>query len=189
MIDVCERNIIMRKIVMTALAFVLVSGCAYTQHSFAGNPEHDKTHLQSEDVQNDDAYKLYNANTNSMVDIDKALARARVRGTKIIVVMGANWCHDSIGFAARMDKPEFKALIEQNYELVYVNAGTKPGQKDQNRAVSKRFGVKKIVGTPTIFIARPDGTVLNPDSAGYWRNAYSIPEDMSYAYLAYYADK
>jgi len=184
----------MRKIVIGALAFVLVNGCAFTPHSFAGNPKNDETHPQSENAQDDhaqgdDRYKLYTADTDSMVDIDKALARARVRGTKIMVVMGANWCHDSIGFAARMDKPEFRALIEQNYELVYVSVGTEPRQNDQNRAVSKRFGVEKIVGTPTIFIARPDGSVLNPESAGYWRHAYSIPEDMSYAYLAYYADK
>jgi len=179
----------MRKIVMGTLAFVLVSGCVFTPSSFAGSPKNDGTHRQSEDGQSEDVYRLFNDDTDPMVDIDKALVRARVRGTKIMVVMGGNWCHDSTGFTARMDKPAFRALIEKNYELVYVNAGTRPRQKDQNRAVSKRFGVAAIAGTPTVFIVDIDGTVLNPDSAGYWRYADSIPEDMSYAYLAYYADK
>jgi len=161
-----------------------MSGYVFTPSSFAGSPKSDGIHGQSEN-----ASKPFNNDTDPMVDIDKALVRARLRGTKIMVVMGGNWCHDSLGFAARLDKPEFQALIEKNYELVYVNAGEKPRQKDQNRAVSKRFGIAAIAGTPTVFIVRADGTVLNPDSAGYWRYADSIPEDMSYAYLAYYADK
>ena len=64
-----------------------------------------------------------------MADVDAALARAGVRGTKALIVIGADWCHDSRGMAARLDKPEFQTLIADNYELVYVSAGTNPGQK------------------------------------------------------------
>ena len=190
----------MRKISMIILASVMlsatagVSGYAYAQESRAqesraqesraNKPAGTKSYAQA-----DAAYKPYDADANSMVDIDKALARARVRGTKVMVVMGANWCHDSRGFAARLDKPKFRSLIADNYELVYVSAGTNPWQNDQNRDVSKRFGVDAIEGTPTVFITTSDGTVLNADSAGYWRRADSIPVDMSYAYLDMYAKK
>lgn len=192
----------MRKILIGSLATILMSGCTHVQseaqssskatapnfkigdHSHAAKAKPEKPHVQ---VHRE--YKPYNAAADSMVDIDQALARARVRGTKVMVVMGANWCHDSRGFAARMDKPEFRSLIKDNYEIVYVSAGTDPGQKDQNRVVSKRFGVDAIEGTPTIFITKPDGTILNTDSAGYWRRADSIPTDMSYAYFDMYAGK
>jgi len=172
----------MRKISMVILASVMFSGCAHAQDGHADKPTDTKPHVQT-----NAAYKLYDADANSMVDIDKAMARAKIRGTKVMIVMGANWCHDSRGFAARLDKPKFQTLIADNYELVYVSTGTDLGQKDQNRDVSKRFGVDAIVGTPTVFITAADGTVLNADSAGYWRNAESIPVDMSYAYLDMYA--
>jgi len=174
----------MRRIFIATLATLMLSGCAHAQNNHI-----DETTDAIPHVQTNAAYKLYDADANSMIDIDKALARARVRGTKVMVVMGANWCHDSRGLAARLDKPAFQTLIADNYELVYVSAGTDPGQNDQNRAVSKRFGVEAIVGTPTVFIATPDGTVLNGDSAGYWRNAASVPVDMSYAYFDMYAKK
>lgn len=174
----------MRKIFIATMATVLMSSCAHAEDHHGDKKTDAKPHVQT-----DAQYKPYNADANSMVDVDKALARARVRGTKVMVVIGANWCHDSRGFAARMDKPEFQTLIENNYELVYVSAGTDPGQKDQNRDVSKRFGVDAIEGTPTVFIATPDGKVLNEDSAGYWRRADSIPTDMSYAYFDMYAKK
>jgi len=174
----------MRKIFLITLATVMLNGCALAQDSHT-----DETADAIPHVQTNAAYKPYDADANSMVDIDKALARARVRGTKVMVVMGANWCPDSRSLAARLDKPKFQTLIADNYELVYVSAGTDPGQKDQNRDVSKRFGVDAIVGTPTVFIAMPDGTVLNEDSAGYWRHAESLPVDMSYAYFDMYAKK
>lgn len=178
----------MSKIFLTALATVMISGCAHAQEGHAANPADSAADVKPHIQANAD-YKPYDADANSMVDVDKALARARVRGTKVMVVIGANWCHDSRGFAARLDKPEFQTLIEDNYELVYVSAGTDPGQKDQNRDVSKRFGVDAIEGTPTVFIATADGTVLNEDSAGFWRRADSIPVDMSYAYFDMYAKK
>ncbi|PHQ60073.1 MAG: protein-disulfide isomerase [Robiginitomaculum sp.] len=182
MLGTGKRDNFMRKILMITLASMMFSGCAYAQEGHADKSTDAKPHIQA-----NAAYKLYDADANSMVDIDKAMARARIRGTKVMIVMGANWCHDSRGFAARLDQPKFQTLVADNYEVVYVSAGTDSGQKDQNRDVSKRFGVDAIVGTPTVFIAAADGTVLNADSAGYWRNAESIPADMSYAYLDMYA--
>ena len=171
----------MRKIGMTLLACSLLSGCAHAaEHKPAPKSSYAKMHAE---------YKVYNADTNAMADVDAALARATAKGTKAMIVMGANWCHDSRGFAARMARPEFQTLVQENYEIVYVSAGTNPGQKNQNQDVSKRFGVDQIEGTPTVFIVDGTGKVLNADSAGYWRRADSIPTDMSFAYFDMYAKK
>ena len=182
----------MRTLFIGLIAAAIISGCAHAQAGQTPDRFNEQSNKQTNTkshLPDNSAYRVYHADGNSMDDIDKALSQARNRNTKLMVVMGANWCHDSVGFAARMDKPRFKSLIKKKYELVYVNAGTQPRQKDQNRAVSKRFGVAAIAGTPTVFIVDADGIVLNPDSVGYWRYADSIPEDMSYAYLSYYADK
>jgi len=174
----------MRKLITIFAACAMLASCAYAQEQHDAAPAAQTSHaaLNAE-------YRVYNADANSMADVDAALQRAGARGTKALIVMGANWCHDSRGMAARLDKPEFKTLIADNYELVYVSAGTNPGQKNENRDVSQRFGVDQIEGTPTVFIVKADGTMLNPDSAGYWRRADSIPVDMSYAYLDMYAKK
>lgn len=174
----------MRALFTSLFAASVLSACAHAGETSAPKPKAASSHaaLYSD-------YRVYIASADSMADVDAAIKRAQRAGTKAMIVMGANWCHDSRGFAARLDRPEFKALIAQYYELVYVNAGGKPGQKNQNRTISKRFGVDQIEGTPTIFIVRGDGTVINADSAGYWRRAASIPTDMSYAYFDMYAKK
>ena len=184
----------MSKFILVFFATLVMSACAHADdsHKTKNSPitaQVKEALSTKKHAPSNEAYKPYNADADSMVDIDKAMINARQRGTKVLVVMGANWCHDSRALAARFDKPAFKTLIQDNYELIYVSAGTKPGQKDQNRAVSKRFGVDAIEGTPTVFIALPDGTVLNQDSAGFWRRADAIPEDMSYAYFDMYGHK
>ncbi len=155
-------------------------------HNLAHKLEH--RHEKPRFISNPD-YTPYDLKADAMANVDAALARAQENGHKVIVVMGANWCHDSRGFAARMDKPAFKALLADHYEVVYVGVGEKPGQKDQNRAVSQRFGIDQITGTPTVFILDKDGNWLNRESTNYWRHAEAIPDDMSYAYLEHYARK
>lgn len=175
----------MRKIIIALMGASLMSGCAHAQD----NPHKTAPKHTSSFAKMHSEYRVYNADIDAMAAVDAALLRAGERGTKALIVMGANWCHDSRGLAARLDSPEFQSLIKDNYELVYVSAGTNPGQKNQNQDVSKRFGVDAIEGTPTVFVTNMDGFVLNADSAGYWRRADSIPTDMSYAYFDMYAKK
>lgn len=166
--------------VVVLLSMVFLSGSGFadeTKHKVHAS-ERAKTELRP-----------YDSKADAMKAVDEALAHATLNNTKALIVMGANWCHDSRALATRFDTAEFKALIAQNYELVYVSAGTNPGQNNENKAVSKRFGIENIEGTPTVFIATPNGDVLNADSAVYWRNAHEIPSDMTLAYLEHYALK
>ncbi len=178
----------MRKASIMIAMCCVMTACAHTPaHKPMEKGAHGKAKSSHGQMFAD--YKVYDADRDSMADVDTAIAKAKARGTKAMIVMGANWCHDSRGFASRMAKPTFQTLIQDNYELVYVSAGTEPRQKDQNTDVSKRFGVDQIEGTPTVFIVNGEGEVLNADSAGFWRRAASIPTDMSYAYLNMYAKK
>lgn len=176
----------MRILLITLSAILLNFGVACAQDS----PEagHGPNGVHATERVHDDP-RPYDGDRDAMADVDAALAMAELRGTKALIVMGANWCHDSRALAGRFEQPEFQTLIAENYELVFVSAGTKPSQNNQNRDISKRFGVEKIAGTPTIFITKADGSVLNSESTGYWKRAESIPVDMSYAYFNYYAQK
>ena len=141
-----------------------------------------KTVVAHDDHDNDP--RPYDENSNAMLDVDAALMAAAANDKKVLVVLGANWCHDSRGLAAKFQKPEAASLIEEAYELVYVDVG----QRDRNLNIGARFGVPTLYGTPTVLILSSDGILLNTDSVHDWRTAYSKPYDETLAYFQSFAE-
>jgi hypothetical protein len=108
---------------------------------------------------------------NVMADVDATLARAKAGNKLALVVLGANWCHDSQGLAAHLDTPEMQDIIARKYELVKIDVGLFEHGVD----VVRRFGQPVIYGTPTVFVIDPEnGHVLNRKSMHQWRAAASI---------------
>ncbi|MEL7018848.1 MAG: serine hydrolase [Pseudomonadota bacterium] len=131
----------------------------------------------------DDEPRPYDPSRNAMADIDATLALAREEGRKTLIVLGANWCHDSRGLAAKFEKPRFKTLLDEHYALVYVDVG----KRDRNLDVPKRFDVHGVVGTPNVLILDQNETLLNRSTVSKWRRADSIPDDEAYAYFQAFA--
>ncbi|MEH6701716.1 thioredoxin family protein [Parasphingorhabdus sp.] len=121
----------------------------------------------------------FEKSANATEQVDAALARAEIADKKVIVVMGANWCHDSRGLAGWFAEPRFAAMLAAKYEIVYVDVG----QKDRNIDIGQRFGIKSIKGTPTVLVLSPDGALLNRKSAPKWRDAASREEEDIFAYF------
>jgi thiol-disulfide isomerase/thioredoxin len=121
----------------------------------------------------------FDADAPAMAEVDAALARARTRGAKTLVVLGANWCHDSRGFAWRLTQPEVAPLIAESYEVVFVDVGF----RDRNLDIARRFGVDGIRFTPTVLVVSPEGALLNPDSVEHWRTASTASTDEVADYL------
>lgn len=138
-----------------------------------------------EATHHDDNPRPFDESRNAMMDVDAALAAASISGRNILLVLGANWCHDSRGLAANFERPELAAVIEDNYELVWVDVG----RRDRNLDIAARFGVFEVLGTPTVLIVSPDGNLLNVDSVHDWRNAASIPYDETLAYFQDFTPK
>jgi hypothetical protein len=115
--------------------------------------------------------------------IDAGVQRASREGKLLLVVLGANWCHDSTEFAARMAQAPFAELLQQRYESVLVNVG----DMTQVRPLMARFGEAAIYGTPTVLVVEPEsGQVLNGDSIWRWRDTSQIPAaDTAAAFSAY----
>jgi thiol-disulfide isomerase/thioredoxin len=113
---------------------------------------------------------LYDPARTASADVDAALARARTSNKRVMLAMGANWCHDSKALAGWFETPRFKAMLAAQYELVYVDVG----MKNRNIDIAQRFGIKAIKGTPTL---------LNKKDAPGWRNAASRSEDEVFAYF------
>ena len=94
----------------------------------------------------------YNEKADASADVDRALARAKVSGKRVMIKMGGNWCGDCRILQATMDLPEMKAFLSKNFEMVSVDVG----HMDKNLQVPARYGVTtKLEGVPAIFVVDP----------------------------------
>lgn len=125
----------------------------------------------------------YDAAADGWADLNSTLAAAKQSGKPAIIVMGANWCHDSRGLAFHFENEVFRAEhLTPYFEQVYIDVG----EKNRNIDIAQHLGVDNIVGTPTVFVVSPDGDVQNLETAPTWRNAASRSKDEIIAYFKAY---
>ncbi len=141
----------------------------------------DKDHHDAH--HSDDNPRPFDETSNATMDVDAALASAQISGKRVLLVLGGNWCHDSRGLAGKFQQAELSAVINDHYELVYVDVG----HRDRNLHIAERFGVAQIFGTPTILILSPMSDLLNEASVHDWRTADSKPYDETLAYFERFA--
>ena len=110
----------------------------------------------------------------------KALDRAEASDRLALIVLGANWCHDSRALAARLYRSPLAETIEANYELVLVDVGF----YENGRDVLHEFGVHHYYATPTVLVVDPASErLVNSEDRHQWRNAYNISMADSVAYF------
>ena len=132
--------------------------------------------------------RSYTVSEDPGADVDAALMRAAEGGKRVLLVMGANWCHDSRALAGWLETERFAALIERKYELVFVNVGMPQTDDGHNIAIAQRFGLEDLPGTPNLLIVTAEGELVNAGTATTWRNAASREEDAIYDELVMLAD-
>lgn len=130
----------------------------------------------------DDDIRPFDESADAVADVTAALERARGAGHRVIIVLGGNWCHDSIGFASHMASEAMQPVLE-HYELVYVDVG----MRNRNQDIPARFGLPVIYATPTILVVDPVLGLVNGPSAHDWGNAYSRPTSDAVEYFTTYA--
>lgn len=166
-----------------ALAFALalsLSGCV-TVNNYA---EDEADEAEAQATPDHPEARMYIVTENPMAEVDAALASAAENDTRLLLVMGANWCHDSRALAGWLGTERFAALVEEHYELVFVNIGLPQTGDAHNLNIAQRFGVNEIPGSPNLLVVTPEGILVNRDSATSWRDAASRSEDAIYEELA-----
>lgn len=127
----------------------------------------------------------YDPTEDAASELEFRLKGTAISGKKLLIIMGANWCHDSAALANLIDSPRFVGMITQKYEVLFVDAGVPQTGNGRNLDIARRFGIKKIKGTPTVLVVSPEGKLLNSKKdAASWRNAASRDEDAIYHYFA-----
>lgn len=121
----------------------------------------------------------FDEKADAKAQVDAAIRRAYDQDKGVIVVFGANWCHDSRALAGWFATDRFKTMLGERYEIVWVDVG----QKDKNLDLARRFGLDGISGTPTVLVLDGAGNPLNIKDAPKWRNASTRSEASIYRYF------
>lgn len=125
--------------------------------------------------------KPFQPSDDIMGDVDAVLARAKAEDKLAMIVMGANWCHDSMGLFDHFKDPVLTATLENNYEMIFVDVG----YLEHGKEVIQRFGQPVIYGTPTVLIVDPDTEeLLNRESMHRLRESASMDIDEARQYFA-----
>ena len=156
---------------MLRIAFALFAAPMALQPAAYAAPEAVPAHPEA---------RPFDAKANAKAEVEAALARATAANKMTLIVMGANWCHDSRALAGWFAQPRFAAMLLSRYELVFVDVG----YRDRNIDIARRFGITSIKGTPTVLILNSDGKLLNKKDAPTWRNAASRSQDAIYRAFA-----
>jgi len=115
-----------------------------------------------------------------MADVRNALSAARDSDKLVLVVMGANWCHDSRALASRLYLEPLNTLIDEHYETVFVDVGF----LDKGKDVISSIGPPVYYATPTVLIMDPvSGRLVNADNRHQWGDAYNISMEESLEYF------
>lgn len=113
--------------------------------------------------------------------LDDVLARAKREEKLALIVLGANWCHDSKAFVKRLADPDVKALLDDHYTVQLVNAG----YFEAGYSLVTRFDLPVYTHTPTVLIVDPQTKqLINRDDHFIWRDAYKTDAAQTAAYLA-----
>ncbi len=127
---------------------------------------------------------LFNPSDDQLADVRQALVRAGDKDRRALVVLGANWCHDSRALAARLFRQPLADVIDEHYELVLVDVGYYESGWD----VTRQFGVANYYATPTVLIVDPTTSQLvNDEDRHIWGNAFNISESESVEYFERWA--
>ena len=127
---------------------------------------------------------LFQPSVDPLSDVQQALSRAGDGDRRALVVLGANWCHDSRALASRLHQSPLAEVIQQHYELVFVDVGF----YEKGRAVTQQFGVAHYYATPTVLIIDPlNGQLVNDEDRHIWGNAFNIDMSSSVQYFEKWA--
>jgi len=129
--------------------------------------------------------ELYLPTNNSMVDLAASLDSAQKSNRLLLVVLGANWCHDSRALASRLFEGPLSTTINKHYEVLFVDVGYLEKGKD----VITSLGIPVYYATPTVLIVDPvSRRVINAQNRHQWGHAASIGMQESVEYFQLFAD-
>ena len=114
---------------------------------------------------------IYTPTVHPLTIAKSALARAQAENKYTLLVLGAQWCHDSRGLAETFSNNQMQGILNQNYVTEFIDVGF----LEDRRELTEYVGYPTYFATPTVLIIDPKTKQLvNLDSLSIWQNAASV---------------
>ncbi|MBF7073286.1 thioredoxin family protein [Glaciecola sp. MH2013] len=105
------------------------------------------------------------------------LQKASAENKYALIVLGAQWCHDSRGLAASFSDAKMQSILQTQYQTQFIDVGF----LEDRRIITEYLGYPTYFATPTVLIVDPNTkTLVNIDTLNIWQNAASVELDTFY---------
>lgn len=117
------------------------------------------------------SHYVFTATDNPMLQAQTALRKASAENKYALIVLGAQWCHDSVGLAERFSTDKMQTVLSERYVTQFIDVGYLQDRRD----ITSLVGYPNYFATPTVLIVDPNSnTVMNMDSLKKWQSAGSV---------------
>lgn len=128
----------------------------------------------------------YSPEDNAAKALFESRQRAIEQNKRLLVVLGAQWCHDSRGLAAQFSSEQMQKIIQNDYEVKFIDVGL----LEDRRAITTQFNYPTYYATPTVMVIDPKtNALLNADSMDKWAFADSVPSEDYVEYFGAFRNK
>jgi len=115
---------------------------------------------------------IFSPVTDLSQQVNQTLTAAKTQNKKALLVLGAQWCHDSKGLAKNFSTPQMQKILTENYQVLFVDVG----YLEKGFDLVKQFNIPIYYGTPTVMVVEPNSAkVLNRSSMKKWLSADKVP--------------
>ncbi|RDV24498.1 thioredoxin family protein [Alteromonas aestuariivivens] len=113
--------------------------------------------------------------------VASALQNAEASDKPLLLIIGADWCHDSRALAGQLQSETVKQLVDEHYSLAILDAGWLRNLS----GVLTQFGHPAYFGTPTMMVIDADSRkVVNFSTLQRWQSAHNESADSLKNYLS-----
>lgn len=117
---------------------------------------------------------VYTPSTNPMLQATNTLATAKADNKYALIVLGSQWCHDSVGLAQQFSTPQMQAILSDRFATQFIDVAYLEDRRD----ITNLVGYPNYFATPTVLIVDPTtNTVMNTDTLTIWQSADSVELD------------
>lgn len=114
---------------------------------------------------------VFKPNPDLMLSIDKTQTKALKEDKLLLLVLGAQWCHDSTGLAENFSTTKMQTILTERFETLFIDVG----YFEDRHNIVQRYGYPAYFGTPTVLVIDPKThALLNRNTLPKWQNAHSI---------------
>ncbi|WP_421132404.1 thioredoxin family protein [Alteromonas sp. A079] len=140
----------------------------------------------AENTPDTDVIYQYIPEENAVAALFDSRQHAIENNKRLLVVLGAQWCHDSRGLAAQFSSEPMQEIIQNDYEVKFIDVGL----LEDRRAITTQFNYPTYYATPTVMVIDPQtNTLLNADSMDKWAFADSVPPEDYVDYFGAFQNK